>query len=277
MPATPPADAAAITALLSGSRNVWHVIRTTPETGSTNADVATLASTAADEGLVLIAEHQTSGRGRLDRTWTAPPGSSLAISALLRPGRPLQDWTWLPLLTGLAVSRAVRRAAPTPELANRVLVKWPNDVLVTDAAGPGVPGKLCGILLERHETPTGPAAIIGLGLNIDLAPDDLPVPTATSLAGVGFDADKNRIVAALLDELAELYGLWQRRGHLVEAYQRECGTIGQQVRVELSPTQSVHGTATGVDEQGRLLVRTPDGLQAFSAGDVYHLRPSGSQ
>ncbi|MGA4669460.1 biotin--[acetyl-CoA-carboxylase] ligase [Propionibacteriaceae bacterium Y1923] len=273
MPATPPADAAAITSLLATSRGLWREVRTIAETGSTNADVAALAGAGAAEGLVLVAEHQTSGRGRLDRTWTAPPGSSVAISALLRPTRPLQDWTWLPLLTGLAVSRAVRASAPSRELADRVQVKWPNDVLVTDA--PGV-GKLCGILLERHEAAGGQqhaAAVIGLGLNIDLAPDELPVPTATSLAGAGLDSDKDRVIAALLDELAELYELWQRRGHLVEAYQRECGTIGQQVRVELSPSTSVHGSATGVDEQGRLLVRTPDGLKAFAAGDVHHLRP----
>lgn len=270
-PTTPAANAAAITAALGrGSR--WDV-RTIASTGSTNRDVAALAVAGAAQGVVLIAEHQSGGRGRFDRVWQAPPGASIAVSVLLRPRRPLQDWGWLSLLAGMAVARAVRSATTiTPHDAARVLLKWPNDVLVGSGSGAG---KLCGILTERHETATGPAAVIGMGINIDLAPEELPVPTATSLAGAGFRPDKDALLVALLGELGELYEVWQQRGNLREAYERDCGTLGQQVRVELTPTTSVTGRASGIDASGALVVQTPTGPATFMAGDVHHLRPSG--
>lgn len=272
MPATAPANAAAITAALAPG-SPWDV-RTIAETGSTNQDIAALGADGAAEGVVLVAEHQTTGRGRFDRVWQAPPGSSIAISVLLRPVRPLADWGWLSLLAGMAVARAVRSTAttsgaPTAEAA-RVVLKWPNDVLVD--VGADLPGKLCGILTERHETATGAVAVMGIGINIDLAPDELPVPSATSLAGAGFRPDKDALVAALLTELGELYEVWQRRGTLREAYERDCGTLGQRVRVELTPTTSVTGRASGIDDSGALVVQTPTGPVSFVAGDVHHLR-----
>lgn len=264
----PAANADAIRAAL-GRTTRWDV-RAVTETGSTNKDVAALATAGAAEGLVLVAEHQTDGRGRFDRVWQAPPGSSLGISVLLRPVRPFPDWGWLSLLAGMAVARAVRSvAAQRPEDASRVLLKWPNDVLIDSGTGAG---KLCGILTERHETPSGAVAVVGMGINIDLAPDQLPVPTATSLAGAGFRPDKDPLVAALLTELGGLYDTWQQRGNLREAYQRDCGTLGQQVRIELTPTTSVSGRASGIDASGALVVQTPDGPATFVAGDVHHLR-----
>ena len=246
-------------------------MRTVAETGSTNQDVARLAAAGAAEGVVVVAEHQTSGRGRFDRVWHAPPGSSIAISVLLRPSRTFVDWTWLPLLAGMAVARAVRTAGGGgTEDGSRVLLKWPNDVLVTSGAGPG---KLCGILSERHETASGPVAVVGIGINIDLAEDELPTPMATSLAAAGLGTDKDALVVALLTEFGALYDIWQTRGHLREAYERDCGTLGQRVRVELSPTVSVTGRAVGVDGGGGLVVETPKGTTTFVAGDVHHLRP----
>ena len=119
----------------------------------------------AGEGLVVVAEHQTAGRGRLDRTWETPARAALTFSVLLRPGSPPADWPWLPLLTGYAVARALREAGvPTPAL------KWPNDVLVDDR-------KVAGILVERVETPTGPAAVVGIGLNVAPTAEELPVAT----------------------------------------------------------------------------------------------------
>lgn len=245
-------------------------MRTVEQTGSTNQDVAHLAAEGAAEGLVLVAEHQTSGRGRFERVWEAPPGSSLAVSVLLRPSRPFQDWSWLPLLTGMAVARAVRRAcAGSVADSARVQLKWPNDVLVQGEPGAG---KLCGILSERHETASGPVAVVGMGINVDLAPHELPVPTATSLAGAGFGADKDALLVALLGELGGLYDAWQQRGHLREAYERDCGTLGQDVRVELTPTTSVTGVARGIDAGGGLVVETSSGTRTFVAGDVHHLR-----
>lgn len=268
MPATPAADATAIRALL-GAATPWTDVRTVAETGSTNADLARLAREGADAGVVLVSEHQTAGRGRFDRVWQAPPGSSVAVSVLLRPTRGPQDWSWLPPMVGLAVLRGVREAS-APGAAARVVLKWPNDVLVEGQPGAG---KLCGILCERHESPTGPAAVLGMGLNIDLAADELPVPTATSLAAAGLSSDKDRVLALVLSHLAELYQVWQARGHLREAYVRECGTLGRRVRVQLDDHTSVSGRASDVDETGRLVVQTTEGPVRFVAGDVFHLRP----
>ena len=125
----------------------------------------------AEPGTVLVADYQSAGRGRLGRTWTAPPGTSIAMSVLVRPdGVDPARWTWLPLLTGLAVADGLSGAAGL-----EARLKWPNDVLVGDR-------KVCGILAERVETPVGPACVVGMGINTHLERADLPVPTATSVA-----------------------------------------------------------------------------------------------
>ena len=136
-----------------------------PHTPSTNAVLAERAREGAPEGLVVATEHQTAGRGRLDRTWETPAGSALTFSTLLRPEVPPATWPWLPLLTGYAVAKALAGAG------FGAVLKWPNDVLIGDR-------KVAGILVERVETPGGPAAVVGIGLNVLLAAEELPVPTA---------------------------------------------------------------------------------------------------
>ena len=128
-------------------------------------------SKAKPPGTVLITDYQSAGRGRQGRTWTAPPGSGIAMSILVRPeGIDPARWTWLSLLAGLAVSDGIRRTADLP-----AVLKWPNDVLVAER-------KVCGILSERVDTSLGAACVVGIGINVGLAEDQLPVPTATSLA-----------------------------------------------------------------------------------------------
>ena len=142
----------------------------TASTRSTNADVAQAARDGAPEGTVHVTEDQTGGRGRLDREWVAPKGSGLAASVLLRPTSvPLHRWGWLPLLTGVAVADAVA------DLGIRAKLKWPNDVEVDGR-------KLAGILVEAVSTPDGMAAVVGVGLNVAMTAEQLPVPHATSLA-----------------------------------------------------------------------------------------------
>jgi BirA family biotin operon repressor/biotin-[acetyl-CoA-carboxylase] ligase len=240
----------------------WREILATRETGSTNADLSAAARAGAASGTVLVADHQTAGRGRLDRGWTAPPGTSLAISVLLRPPGtvPATRWTWLPLLAGLAVTDAL---VETTGVAAEV--KWPNDVLIDG-------GKVCGILAERVAAPSGDGVVIGMGLNTRLAADELPVPTATSLRLAGADAADADLVAAVLRELGSWYRRWLDGEDLVPALTRRCGTIGREVRVELPASDAVTGVAVGIDADGRLLVRTADGVRPFSAGDVVHLR-----
>jgi BirA family biotin operon repressor/biotin-[acetyl-CoA-carboxylase] ligase len=230
------------------------------EAGSTNVLVAERAQAGGPEGLVILAEHQTAGRGRLDRTWETPPRSALTFSVLLRPTVPAASWPWLPLLTGYEVSKALRAAG------FEASVKWPNDVLLADR-------KVAGILVERVETPSGPAAIIGIGLNVGMTADELPVPEATSLAVEGVVPDRTELLGLLLDTLWEGYVVWQEggeaaAGHLATSYAAACSTIGRQVRVDLPSGEPLTGTATGIDPSGRLVV---DGT-AVSAGDVVHVR-----
>lgn len=264
----PPLNERALNRALVRPGGLWREIRVVPETGSTNADLAALAHDGAGEGLVLIAEAQHAGRGRLGRTWTAPPRSGLSFSVLLRPSVPVARLAWLPLVAGLAVVRALHRFTeiedvPRGRMAEAVL-KWPNDVLIGDR-------KLAGILAER----AGGAVIIGIGLNVGLSADELPVPTATSLALAGAPADRDPVLRAILRELAAAYGEFGREGGeraLREAYEEVCATVGRQIRVDLPGGDVLNGTATGVDEGGRLLVGGSAGERALSAGDVVHVR-----
>jgi BirA family biotin operon repressor/biotin-[acetyl-CoA-carboxylase] ligase len=237
-----------------------HQVEVVEEAGSTNALVAERAGADGPEGLVILAEHQTAGRGRLDRTWETPARSALTFSVLLRPVVPVASWPWLPLLTGYEVSKALRAAGFD------ATVKWPNDVLIGGR-------KVAGILVERVETPSGPAAVVGVGLNVGMTADELPVPEATSLAVEGEAPDRTELLGLLLDTLWEGYVVWQEGGeaattHLAASYAAACSTIGRTVRVEQPSGEALTGTATGIDASGRLVV---DGT-AVSAGDVIHVR-----
>ena len=252
-------------ALVDGG--LWREVLVVDETGSTNADVAERARSGAAEGLVLIAEHQTAGRGRLDRTWSAPARSGLSFSVLLRPvGVPAGRWPLLPLLVGIGVARAVARVAEV-----EIGLKWPNDLLVGDR-------KLGGILTERVETTAGPAAVVGVGLNVTLRLAELPVPAATSLALVAAKTtDRDTVVRATLRGIADEYNAWQLAGgdgatRVLPAYRTLCTTIGRQVRVQLSGDRVLEGQAVDIDGDGSLVVHTPSGIEIVTAGDVIHLR-----
>src|SRR6202453_508616 len=133
----------------------WHTVESAAQTGSTNADLLLRAQDGAAEGLVLVAEEQTAGRGRRGRAWVSPPHAALMFSLLLRPAPvPPARWGWLPLLTGVAVVTAIREVTGVS-----ATLKWPNDVL---AAAVPVPGKLAGILAEA----AGDAVVVGVGLNV---------------------------------------------------------------------------------------------------------------
>lgn len=260
----PPLDAAALRAALTGPDRFWSDIVVTSETGSTNLDVAAAARAGAPEGTVHTTDLQTAGRGRLDRVWESPVGSGVIVSVLLRPDSvPAARWVWLPLLVGLAVDATVHECGVESGL------KWPNDVLVDGR-------KIAGILLERVDTPAGAAAIIGVGLNVSLRREELPVDTATSLALEGAtETDRTIVLRGLLRNLEALYRAWSAASGdpssgIRDSYVRRCVTLGTRVRVSLPNGGSMEGQATGIDELGRLLV---DG-QAISAGDITHVRPA---
>jgi len=266
-----PIDPAALKRELVRPDSRWRSVQVVAETGSTNADLSARARLGEEPGAVLVTDYQTAGRGRQGRTWTAPPGTGIAMSVLVRPdGIDPSRWTWLPLLAGLAVSDGLRQGVDLP-----AVLKWPNDVLVGDR-------KLCGILAERVQTPTGPACVVGLGLNVNLAEADLPVPSATSLAlaaaelGVpGLVFERTTLITHILVSLDRILTRWETvdndaAGAL--SYVERCSTIGRRVRVLLAGDTEVEGVAEAIDSSGRLVVRTALGHQVFGAGDIVHLR-----
>lgn len=244
---------------------VVELLETTP---STNAVAADRARAGAPEGTVVVAEHQTAGRGRLDRSWETPARSALTFSLLVRPTASPADWPWLPLLTGHTVAKTLRAAGYD------AVVKWPNDVLIGDR-------KVVGILVERIDTPDGPAAVLGVGVNVSITAEELPVPTGTSLAiEAGSAPDRTVLLVELLRSLREAYDVWQAGGaeataRLRSSYAAACGTVGRDVRVDLPTGEVLTGRATGVDAHGRLVVLGPSGETVVGAGDVVHVRATG--
>jgi BirA family transcriptional regulator, biotin operon repressor / biotin---[acetyl-CoA-carboxylase] ligase len=238
-----------------------------PESPSTNQVAADRAREGAPDGLLVVADHQTAGRGRLDRTWETPAGAAITFSLLLRPSVPPAAWPWLPLLTGHTVSKALA------SFGYETRVKWPNDVLIDDR-------KVAGILVERIETDAGPAAVVGVGINVSTPAEDLPVPTATSLAVAHPDLTPTRegVLLGVVAAVREGYDAWQVGGseaatRLASSYVAHCATVGQDVRVDLPGGTAISGRAVDVDPDGRLVVETAGGVEKVGAGDVVHVVP----
>jgi BirA family biotin operon repressor/biotin-[acetyl-CoA-carboxylase] ligase len=260
-----PLDAAAVRDAVLASSPVWHRIDVVAETGSTNADLIARAAAGEDiDGVVLIAEHQTAGRGRQGRNWSDVPGAQIAMSVGVDAGSvPTEGWGWLPLATGVAIVDAVTAVAGV-----EVGLKWPNDVL----AGRG---KLAGILAEVASPQR--AIVVGLGLNVTLRRGEIEVDEATSLADLGVDAlDRVRLIDALLHRLADRIVGWRNTGGtdatLIADYRAHCLTLGTPVRAVLPDNSEITGLARNVDGQGRLVIEVDGDTIVVSAGDVTHLR-----
>lgn len=261
-----PLDAEALRPLIPSE--FWRSLEVLDVTGSTNADVAAAARAGAAEGLVVVAERQDAGRGRIGRQWSSPPGAGLTFSVLLRPeGVPTRRWGWLPLLAGVALATAVTTATGV-----ETSLKWPNDLLA------GVHRrKVAGVLAEVADA----AVVVGIGLNVTLATEDLPRPDATSLALAGAtELDRSVLLPAILAALSDRYLAWRAAGGdpessgLLAAYSQRCDTLGRQVRVELPAGDPLLGKAVDVDRDGRLVVETATGPTVVAAGDVIHVRPA---
>lgn len=240
---------------------------------STNRVAADAARAGAPHGLVVVADEQTAGRGRLGRRWLAPAGSALLCSALFRSSLATPQLHLLTTLVALAGRDACRDAGVDCQL------KWPNDLL---AGG----RKIAGVLAEVVGPPGPPTAVVvGIGLNVSWPHSALSAATspqtsavaalATSLRQEGAEgAERDAVLASLLSHLRRrlpaLEDAAGRRG-LLEEQRAACSTIGRQVRVEL-PGGSLTGTATAIDDGGRLLVETGGGTRAVDAGDIVHLR-----
>ncbi|HET7476257.1 MAG TPA: biotin--[acetyl-CoA-carboxylase] ligase [Dermatophilaceae bacterium] len=272
-------DAAVLRQLLDGTP--WAPPEVHDSIDSTNAE----ALRRPEVWRVVAAGHQRAGRGRLDRSWESAAGRSAAISVVVpAPAARPQDWAWLPLLTGLAMCEAVGSVTGVA-----AALKWPNDVLARrrpDAYGdPEAPdahaapgdawGKVAGVLVEMAGA--APVAVAGAGLNLSHRRDELPVPTATSLALCGAASfGVERLLAAYLRRLADLVAGWLAGGPALEAgraaYRARCATIGTQVTVHLPDGPAAPGAAVAVDDDGRLVLRRPGGTTRYAAGDIQHAR-----
>ena len=261
-------------------------------TGSTNADLLAAASDLPD-GSAIVTLDQTAGRGRLDRSWSAPAGETLAASVLVRAALSDRDRGWLPLVAGAAMRDAVigalepsrasphrhglpaagasvrdRRRGPRSE---RVLVKWPNDVLVDGR-------KLCGILCQ---VAADGSVVVGAGVNLTIPADRLPTPTSTSLAVAGATGEAvdlaDAVLSAFWSGVREAVVALAAGGAAAEAVRSHvragCGTIGARVRLELPDGSTEEADATGIDDDGRITIRDRDGAErGVAVGDVTHLR-----
>ncbi|MEU8621502.1 biotin--[acetyl-CoA-carboxylase] ligase [Streptomyces sp. NPDC048623] len=264
----PPLNAAALRHALVLPDGLWTSLDVVESTGSTNSDLAARAA-ELPEGAVLVAEEQLHGRGRLDRTWTAPARSGLFVSVLLKPDVPVHRWGWLTLLTGVAAASGLSKAAGVD-----LSLKWPNDLLVKIA---GEERKTGGILAERAGED---GIVVGIGINVSLRAEELPVPAAGSLALAGaVSTDRDTLLRAVLRSLEQWYGDWVRAdgdpdaSGLLVAYGTACATLGRRVRADLPGERMLEGVAVGIDGDGRLVVETEGGgTEAVAAGDIVHLR-----
>jgi BirA family transcriptional regulator, biotin operon repressor / biotin---[acetyl-CoA-carboxylase] ligase len=259
----PGLDGAALTSSLARDSGLWRSLEVVDSVGSTNADLLAAAGREAPEGTVLVAEYQETGRGRLDRVWTSPPRAGLTLSLLLRPDVPAARRGWLPLLTGVALAEAVREV--TGVLSS---LKWPNDLLAGDGR------KLAGILAESN----GPAVVVGIGLNVNTATEELP-DGGTSLARVlGAPLDRQPLLLGFLRAFEHRYLRWVGRlgdpvsSQLAQDYLAWSSTVGTTVSVALPDGSTVDGVAEAVDWDGRLVVATADGTVELASGDVRHVR-----
>lgn len=269
-------------------RSRFTDVRHVTETGSTNTDVMELARQGEPEGVVVVADHQTAGRGRAGRTWTAPPGASLLCTILLRPPAPVAPLATFAL--AVAASEAVEQVAGfTPGL------KWPNDLVVEDTTADGAlrTRKLAGILAEAEWSPGSHIAAgyrtpapheratvaAGIGLNVDW-PAEVPDELADVAVAINHVSDarptRDDVLGALLDRLDVRYGALVRGevDEVLGAWRSRSATLGREVRVDLG-ADDVVGTAVDVTAEGHLVVdELGGGRRTLAVGDVVHLRPA---
>ncbi len=235
-----------------------------PSVGSTNVVARTMAAREADEGLVILADEQTAGRGRHGRRWDAPAGSSILMSILFRPDLPASDVNLLTMIVSLAALDGIAEVTGL-----EAALKWPNDVVVGDR-------KVGGLLTESSFIGSRlEYAVVGLGLNVNFDPADvanIPSTASSLMVLLGRPVDRLALVRAILTATDWRYRAL-KAGHSPHAeWSRHLTTIGQRVRVIL-PVDMVEGVAEGVNRQGSLLVRQDDGtLAEVAAGDVVTLR-----
>jgi BirA family biotin operon repressor/biotin-[acetyl-CoA-carboxylase] ligase len=235
---------------------------------STNTELARLASEGADEGLSILADEQTAGRGRLQRAWSSPKGAGLYFSLLLRPKISQDRWPLITFMAALAVGDALREAAGV-----ETDIKWPNDLLSGER-------KICGILAEAIDTPNGRAVVLGIGINLTQAafPSELANVATSVSEATGRPPEREAILAALLAALSRWYSLLNEpagREKIIATWSsRSSYASGRLVSVS-NGDELWQGTTSGLEQDGALRLRTESGeVRLVRAGDVYSVRSS---
>lgn len=243
------------------------------ETLSTNSAAAKLARDGAPHGTLVVAEHQTAGRGRLGRQWHSPAAGNLYCSLLLRELPTPNRVSWIPLVAAVAVASAIDQVTGL-----RTALKWPNDMLVAER-------KIGGILCESTGLGTSAAVlVVGIGLNVNANRDELPDdirPFATTMAAeAGQFFSRAELIGRLLAEFEPRYErlLSPESTMTLDEYRARCSTLGQLVRAEVGQGQWVRGRATAIADDGSLELMPDDRATtspiSVRAGDIVHLRPA---
>jgi len=241
----------AMNATLSGS--YWRV-SVFQSVASTQTEL--IGKENLQHGDVYVTEFQSAGRGRLDRTFEAIKSSALLFSLYLEPKKSKSEWSAIPLLAGLSLVNALKN------LDKKVVtnLKWPNDLLIGDK-------KVAGILVEAKKS----GVIVGIGLNIEMAKSELPVPAATSLTLENFaELNRNVVLPEILKNLALTIGLWESGSSMaIEQYRQVSSTLGKEVEVHLPSGEILNSRAMGINEMGELQLASG---ARVNVGDVIHLR-----
>lgn len=242
------------------TRRLGHTLVTRAETGSTNDDAWEALQAGAPDGVAVIADRQTRGRGRSGRTWHTAPARGLALSIALRPGCDSESITTVPLVVGLALARAL------DALGVHTRLKWPNDLLLRDR-------KVAGILCESRRLPaTSDVVVIGVGVNVSETVSDFPPPLAgqaMSLHLAGHDVTREDVAAAFFNALEPMWTEHEEGGPqaVLEGWRARADLWGTTVAVR-APSGIVRGVARDLDRDGALVIETAAGTQRILAGDV---------
>ncbi|MEW6109650.1 MAG: biotin--[acetyl-CoA-carboxylase] ligase [Nitrospirota bacterium] len=246
----------------------WKRIHLYKSLDSTN-DIATsfAMKNMTDSGIVIIADSQNRGRGRLGRKWSSPPGVNIYMSIILKPEIEPRDATLITVLAAVACAGALRKICGL-----EVMLKWPNDMMVADK-------KIAGILTEvRSEPDRIKTAIIGVGINVNIELKDFPEDircTATSVRQeTGEYYSRSRIIIEILKEFENWYKIFIEKGRrpILEKWKQLSSTIGRNVRVTTAK-EIISGIAEDIDDEGMLIIKLRSGrLRKISAGDITVLR-----
>ena len=242
--------------LLSQEISRYWRVSVVEVTGSTQDDLFKLASSnTAIPKTILASEYQTSGRGRLDRSFEAPSHSALTFSIYIEPKVEREEWSFLTLLAGLSLHEALHTLDPQVEIG----IKWPNDLLINEK-------KFVGMIAQA----TNKGVVIGIGINVGMTQEELPVENATSLSIEGFaQLDRNLILAAFINHFEINLEMWENDQSFLAQYRSASVTLGREVEITLPGGEKVSSRASDISNAGALIL---DNGSEVTVGDVVHLR-----